>query len=314
MDTSQTERSRAFNRRHLIGAIALVVLLALLWLFGRGPLAGCCGGTPVAAPAVPPAVAAPATTASAAMPMLPDDTEVNATVTGGKLRLTGTVKNQATKAVLIGIATAAVGEANVSHLINIDTGVNQPAWLANVVENAGEPGELFPWFKARDDGGLVAIGNKVTLSGTVPTEAEKTARGVWATKYFGASAVVDNQIAVTAPAVAAAPSAPAAPVASVAQAAPVAPVAAAPAPMPATPAAAKADDNCGEALKARIEFASGRATLTRAGKAVLDKVARCLVGAKIEVAGHTDDRGGDAVNMALSQARAQTVVGYLGAR
>ena len=274
-----SERTRAFNRLHLIGAIALIILLLLLWFIGRGPAAnGCCGDAAVAV--APPASSASAASAAAAMPMPSDQTELNAQIAQGKLTLSGTVKNQATKAVMLAAAIAAIGEGNVNNQLNIDTGVNQPAWLAGVVENAAEPGDLFPWFKGRNDGGLVAIGDKVTLTGTVQSEAEKTARGTWALKYFGASTKVDNQLVV------------------------VAPVA----------AATKPDNGCGETIKSRIEFATGKASITPAGKAVLDKVASCLADAKVEVAGHTDDRGKDEMNLKLSQARAQAVADYLVAR
>ena len=52
-------------------------------------------------------------------------------------------------------------------------------------------------------------------------------------------------------------------------------------------------------------------------EAVLEKVAASLVDwsdVKLEVGGHTDGRGADAYNMKLSQARAETVLNYLGAK
>ncbi len=65
-----------------------------------------------------------------------------------------------------------------------------------------------------------------------------------------------------------------------------------------------------------ITFRSGSAKLDVAGSAVLDTlldvVNRCP-DMKIEIGGHTDDVGGDAANLALSQARAASVADYLGA-
>jgi OOP family OmpA-OmpF porin len=63
-----------------------------------------------------------------------------------------------------------------------------------------------------------------------------------------------------------------------------------------------------------VNFAPARAVLTPASLAVLDEVARQLVDAptiRIEISGHTDNRGVAARNNALSRARAQTVRNYL---
>jgi outer membrane protein OmpA-like peptidoglycan-associated protein len=63
-----------------------------------------------------------------------------------------------------------------------------------------------------------------------------------------------------------------------------------------------------------VNFAPARATLTPASLAVLDEVARQLIEAstiRIEIAGHTDNRGTSARNNALSRARAATVRAYL---
>lgn len=66
-----------------------------------------------------------------------------------------------------------------------------------------------------------------------------------------------------------------------------------------------------------ITFGSGSAKLDVAGSAVLDTlldvVNRCP-GLKVEVAGHTDNVGGDAANQTLSKRRATSVVGYLTAK
>jgi OOP family OmpA-OmpF porin len=63
-----------------------------------------------------------------------------------------------------------------------------------------------------------------------------------------------------------------------------------------------------------IEFDSGKATLTASGKAILDEMAAALQkvkGKKVEVIGHTDNIGLRESNLALSQARAEAVRGYL---
>ncbi|TWI43967.1 OOP family OmpA-OmpF porin [Pseudoduganella flava] len=65
-----------------------------------------------------------------------------------------------------------------------------------------------------------------------------------------------------------------------------------------------------------IEFESGQATLTPAGRAILDEMVAAmqkLKGRKIEIIGHTDSAGLRASNVNLSQARAATVKSYLAA-
>jgi OOP family OmpA-OmpF porin len=63
-----------------------------------------------------------------------------------------------------------------------------------------------------------------------------------------------------------------------------------------------------------VEFESGQATLTPAGRAILDEMAAAMAklkGRRIEVIGHTDSAGLRASNINLSQARAATVKAYL---
>jgi OOP family OmpA-OmpF porin len=65
-----------------------------------------------------------------------------------------------------------------------------------------------------------------------------------------------------------------------------------------------------------VEFESGKATLTPAGRAILDEMIRAmqkLKQRKIEVIGHTDNLGLPATNQGLSQARAEAVKAYLAA-
>jgi OmpA-OmpF porin, OOP family len=123
--------------------------------------------------------------------------------------------------------------------------------------------------------GLGALAG-ITLTGIVPSDAEKTARGDAATKAF-APLGVDNQLVVQAP------------------------VAAAP--------AEKAPD-CSKAMELRVQFATNKADITSEGKRYLDNVVKCVTGPML-VGGHTDNRGGDAINMPLSQARADAVKAYL---
>ncbi|WP_326489731.1 OmpA family protein [Paraburkholderia sp. ZP32-5] len=63
-----------------------------------------------------------------------------------------------------------------------------------------------------------------------------------------------------------------------------------------------------------IEFETGSATLAPQGRAILDQMAAVLVKMNtrvVEIIGHTDNAGNRASNIALSQARADAVKGYL---
>jgi OOP family OmpA-OmpF porin len=63
-----------------------------------------------------------------------------------------------------------------------------------------------------------------------------------------------------------------------------------------------------------VEFESGSAILTLAGKAVLDDMALALkkiAGKRVEIIGHTDSSGARSSNLVLSQARADVVKNYL---
>lgn len=66
-----------------------------------------------------------------------------------------------------------------------------------------------------------------------------------------------------------------------------------------------------------VTFESGSATLRTESYGVLDMVANSLMGnpdARVEIAGHTDNTGSNALNLRLSQARAQAVLEYLASR
>ncbi|WP_213957039.1 OmpA family protein [Variovorax sp. dw_954] len=63
-----------------------------------------------------------------------------------------------------------------------------------------------------------------------------------------------------------------------------------------------------------IEFEVGSATLTAKGRAILEEIAAALAklsNKSVAIIGHTDNSGNRASNLALSQARAEAVKGYL---
>jgi outer membrane protein OmpA-like peptidoglycan-associated protein len=66
-----------------------------------------------------------------------------------------------------------------------------------------------------------------------------------------------------------------------------------------------------------VTFETGRSALRTASYAALDQVAASLVAnpdIRIEIAGHTDDRGAEASNLQLSEARANAVRAYLASK
>ena len=67
-------------------------------------------------------------------------------------------------------------------------------------------------------------------------------------------------------------------------------------------------------LTQNITFNNGQASLTNSGKAALDEIAKVMleqVNMKFHIAGHTDNLGSTATNLALSENRADTVRKYL---
>ncbi len=78
----------------------------------------------------------------------------------------------------------------------------------------------------------------------------------------------------------------------------------------------QADMNAAMAGKT-IEFDSGKSSLRERPNALLDSIAQIAAkcpDVQVEIAGHTDSRGNDAANMALSDARASSVAKYLVAK
>ncbi len=110
----------------------------------------------------------------------------------GKLRLTGAVKDEATKKAIYDAAVKRMGDAaKVVDEIKIDTNAVAYGFGQNYGDIAG-------WGKG--DLGISVNGKRVVLTGTVPVEGEKTQRGEAAARHFGPDYTIDNQIVVKAPA------------------------------------------------------------------------------------------------------------------
>jgi OmpA-OmpF porin, OOP family len=81
-------------------------------------------------------------------------------------------------------------------------------------------------------------------------------------------------------------------------------------PLPATTAAAV---QCGDKIAVAANFATGSARLSPEMSELLSAVVPCIKGS-YEVSGHTDNVGEDAPNQVLSERRAKTVAGYLASK
>ena len=140
-------------------AVLLALLLAVLWFTGRGPNAAGCCSAPVATVAAAAAVGAAKVAIPAGGLTWAED---------GKVTLTGSVKDEATKKAIVDAAIARYGAGNVIDQLKVSA----------------------------------SAASSVVLTGIVASEAEKKARGDWAAGLYGPSVTIDNQLVVRAPVVA----------------------------------------------------------------------------------------------------------------
>ncbi|WP_233213652.1 OmpA family protein [Mycobacterium hubeiense] len=185
-------------------------------------------------------------------------------------------------------------DINLTDNLNIKAGVNAP-----------DIGGLEGLFKAAvdvPDFNFDLNGDTVTLTGNAPSEEVK-ANIEAAAKAAWPNINVVNNIQVGAPGAPPAPPAPQAP------GAPGAPGA----PAPGGACATLQADITG-LLRTPITFATDGFTLTPPSQQLLtqiaDKVKACP-DARLEVVGHTDNTGNDAINIPLSNNRAKSVADYL---
>jgi outer membrane protein OmpA-like peptidoglycan-associated protein len=178
-----------YDRLKWIIALILAALLAVMWFMGYGPgnkncLSCSATGAPVAAAAAVAPVAAPVVASAASC-------NVGMDARGGKVSITGNVKDEATKKALIDAATASYGAGNVTDLTKLEASAGACAWT-------GKANDLFAWLKTKGDVGLNVNGDAVTLTGMVANQGIKDELGTWAQTYFGASTKVDNQLKIAA--------------------------------------------------------------------------------------------------------------------
>ena len=113
---------------------------------------------------------------------------------GGKLVLSGNVKDEATRKALVDEAVKAMGNADkVLDQLKIDASAPALSWQAKLTD-------LLAWGQGKGDGAIKIDDKLVILTGKVTSDAQKKARGDAALALFGTEYKIDNQLIVDAPA------------------------------------------------------------------------------------------------------------------
>jgi peptidoglycan-binding protein ArfA len=290
-ETTQWRRASKFYRRPLglPWLIGLVVVPLLLGVIGYGEVkrnrSEVTGPTGV----LPTLSAPPGPSTASAIPAL-SLAPLSITRSGNSITLHGDLPNTAAKESLMNTVKASGGpNINIIDKVRVDPDVNSLDF-----SNAG------PVFKAAasiPDFNLAVKGDTITLSGTAGTGDQQEAVEQAANAAWRNLNIVDTMSI----------SGPVMPTGSPGQA------------LPAPGGAGNACSNLQPDVKALgpITFATDASTLTPAGVQALNQVAAKLEacpGAKVTVKGYTDNTGNDAINMPLSENRADAVVDFLIAR
>ncbi len=227
---------------------------------------------PVPPPPAPAPVAPPAPVVATLAPSV----ELHSSADG--VKLLGRVDTDATRTAIGSAAEAVFGTGKVANELAVEPGTAPIGWQSHAIDIMGQ---LKSWGSASV---LRTDGNKVTLAGTAPSEADRQARANAVRRAIGLEVQIDNRIAVSA--------------------------------MPqeiikiVTPAL-----SCADLLKGlQISFDSGSSRLDATGKRLLDGVIACLTARSYQVVGYTDSVGTADFNDYLSLRRAERVAEYLRTR
>jgi OOP family OmpA-OmpF porin len=203
---------------------------------------------------------------------------VDLTADAGTIVVRGLLPDETTRMRLFTRAHEVFGADRVTDRMRVTDSVGAPRWMDQVL------GMLPLLSRGVNNARLRVFGDTLTLRGEVESEEVKAAILQNAVATANEALVVKVQLAVATRAT----------------------------------ALARVQANLDEELKGKtIEFASSSARITARGAAVLDRlipIIKSVKDASIEISGHTDPTGGEALNRELSQARAQSVLEYLVAK
>lgn len=253
-------------------AALLAIVLAILWIIGRGPGTGACCGASTDANGT----SAPIEPALAPPPPMQSSAKGPGTLTvridGDKRVLEGTVFDQGVQTRLLQSASAVWGETNVVDKLIVDA-------ETSTSKCADKADALFAALRTDPPIGVVCDAKGgVTLTGSATSEADKAARERWAREFFGAETSIVNNIEIVAP------------------------------PQPVT---RPEDVRCAARMPAAVTFATASSRIDTRGKKLLDAIAQCLKQGRYEIAGYTDSIGSAEDNLKLSKARAESVRAYM---
>lgn len=199
-------------------------------------------------------------------------------VVDGKITLNGVVSSLEQEKSLISAANAAYGDDNVTNLLTVKENIVP-------IENIGS---LITAFGLKDGTLRLSLNKILKITGGVPSEENKTSIGDSFQQVLGSGYSLNNALTVNAPE---------------------------PAPEAIVDTAALCQAKVQELMAdSKIFFAINKADIKPASFELLDNIAVVLnecSSSVIQVSGHTDSSGSQAVNQPLSLGRAQAVVDYL---
>ncbi|CAG7855762.1 hypothetical protein MCAMS1_00007 [biofilm metagenome] len=283
--------TNASNGWRWVGAAILLLTLLLLWVVGWGPAQpGCCGIAVAQNPSVPP-VSVPKSPVNIAFKN--ED---------GKIILSGELPTEAEKHNAVNAASALFGTDKVIDKLTVWKDSSLPGWWPKL-------DNVLSWVKSGSDFGIAHVDKKITLTGTVPTDSDKSSKEAGINALLGGGHLLDNQMFATH--ISAPISAP--PASATPPAAPAPTPKLEPEPkLPTEPEAKQELDipACSKDMNVAISFKLNSATLSAKGKQQLDQIVDCIT-TPTQVAGHTDNTGEASYNMMLSKARSKAVIDYI---
>jgi peptidoglycan-binding protein ArfA len=289
-ETTQWRRASTFYRRPLglPWLIGLVFIPLLLGVIGYGEVSRNRSEVNGPTGALPTLSAPPGPSNTLAIPAL-SLAPLSITRSGNNIALHGDLPSAAAKASLVNaIKASARPNVNIIDKLRINPDINSLDF-----SNAGP---VFAAAASIPDFNLAVKGDTITLSGTAGSADQQEAIEQAANAAWRNLNIVDTMGI----------SGPVTPTGS-------------PGPAPAPGGTGNACSNLQTDVKALgpITFATDAFTLTPAGVQTLGQVAdklKACPGAKVTVKGYTDNTGNDAINMPLSESRADAVVDFLIAR